>query len=59
MSRGDKSLKSGARYCKIKRKGLTETNSTLDWKLTPTDQCASDVNNKNGRKKGLTIYLFT
>ena len=51
MSRGDKSLKSGARYCKIKRKGLTETNSTLDWKLTPTDQCASDVNNKNGRKK--------
>ena len=29
-SRGDKYSKAGVRYCKIKRRGLAETNSTID-----------------------------
>ena len=36
MSRGDKSLKAGVRYCKIERMGLRKTNSTVDWKITRT-----------------------
>ena len=36
-SRGDKYSKTGVRYCKIIRRGLAQTNSTIDWKLTTTD----------------------
>ena len=37
MSRGEKYSKTGVRYCKIKRRGIAETNSTIDWKLRATD----------------------
>ena len=36
-SRGDKYLKTGVRYCKINRRGPTETNSIIDSKLTTAD----------------------
>ena len=36
-SRGDKYLKAGVRYCKINRRGPTETNSIIDSKLTTAD----------------------